>query len=168
MTRTLLSVSLAALAITAHAGSAFAQTQGNDAASGVTRSAGDLTCTDLISMDDESVSNLLYFVAGYAARASGDIQADAGLPGAADDDEGAAEPAHALGPTGSDNTARAAATAGPASEVAAATPADAGMNAMLASVGGFDIDVEQALANCEAAPEAKLIDILDQQHMSNN
>ena len=171
MTRTLISVSLgASLTIAAFAASASAQTRGEDAAGIVTRNAADLTCSDLIGMDDEGVGNLLHYVAGYAGRGSEDVQADGGAA-----DAGASTaPAHPLGPTGSDNAAASGTTSEnaaretgeteAASDTAAAPEGRPG--ATLASVGGFEIDVKQAVADCEAVPEARLIELIEQQRAS--
>lgn len=164
MTSTFFRASIGASLVIVHIGSAFAQTTpGSNSV--LTRSAADLTCSDLVGMDDQGVGNILYYVAGYTARGSADAPAEAT---AADD----AEPAHALAPTGSDNTADAAASgsasAGAATETKETEAPDDSPGATLELVGGFEIDVKQALSDCEAAPEAGLVDILDQQRASNS
>lgn len=162
MIRLLISASAGALMLAAGAGAALAQTSADNSAVDAVRSPMELTCGELAELDEDDLRNLLYYAAGYAARdardagsgsaastAEGTIDSDASADAVA---TAGTAPATPLATTGAENTE--VATSAPALDTPAST---------LSPIGGVDINVEQFLAACGDAPEARLSDILKQQ-----
>lgn len=179
--KTLLKTSAGIAALLTGAGLASAQ---DGTATQNQQMASDITCAQIVVLDQQEAERALYFLAGYRAaqqemgtQTDTTAAADTGDAGAEMDTEttASAEAGTATETTtGTDTQTTAAAETGEAgmdagtdTTTTAGTSAETGTagegSQMFAASGYFDIPVEGVITACREAPESRASDVLGQQ-----
>lgn len=163
MTRRHCLTAVAAAATISLAGAALAQDSANASASASSsnaKSAADVTCAELSTMDTATVPGVLYFVAGYS---EGERTAKQGQQDLTSDSDAATEGSSAETDTSSNGGSQDATP-----DATTSTDASSGSNGSQVQIGRmtgyFDIPVEEVVIACEAEPDKRLGDVLTEEN----